>query len=120
MQHNVTFTIKKKKIELTPKHKEDRLSFAKQHVQQHTNFEKWIFSDEKRFSLDGPDNNGSFEILGTPSPIRSRRQQGGGAVMIFGAVASNGKLFLKVNCSINFSLHFVFRKYKDAIIVLNI
>jgi hypothetical protein len=96
-EENVGYVISKKEIVLEERHKTARVDFAKHHVQNRTDFRTWIFTDEKKFSLDGPDNNGSYEIPGTPKPIRTRRQQGGGGCMVWGAVAANGNVFIKAS-----------------------
>jgi transposase len=77
-EKNVSYEISKKEITLEDRHKQARVVFAETHIKRRTDFKIWVFTDEKKFSLDGPDNNGSYEIVGTPKPIRSRRQQGGG------------------------------------------
>lgn len=104
-EKNVSYEVRKKEITLEDRHKKTRIVFAQTHIIQRTDFSIWVFTDEKRFSLDGPDNNGSYEIPGTPKPIRSRRQQGGGGVMIWGAVTSNGNIYLQV-CTWRFNLIF--------------
>ncbi|KAF4646520.1 hypothetical protein FOL47_006048, partial [Perkinsus chesapeaki] len=40
---------------LTEAHKAARVAFASKHLEASTDFSTWIFSDEKRFNLDGPD-----------------------------------------------------------------
>jgi hypothetical protein len=86
----------KKKLPLTKKHKQDRLKFARHHLTAGTDFDRWIFSDEKRFNLDGPDNMGSY---GTENAQlhRIKHQMGGGSVMVLGAISSKGNLLIKVS-----------------------
>ena len=45
-----------RRINLTKAHKEKRVEMAKQWISSNHDMSKTIFSDEKRFSLDGPDN----------------------------------------------------------------
>lgn len=77
----------------------NRLNFAKKHIAENTDFKRVIFSDEKRFSYDGPDNMGSFFYKYNKTnigPQRIKRQMNGGGVMVLGAISSNGKLKLEV------------------------
>ena len=46
----------KKQLPLTPKHREERLKFSRKHIVKFTKFKQVIFTAEKRFCLDGPDN----------------------------------------------------------------
>lgn len=45
-----------RKIVLSKKQRETRISYASDCLAKNINFENTIFSDEKRFCLDGPDN----------------------------------------------------------------
>lgn len=82
---------------ITPKHAKNRLSFALSHVSRGPEFwSKVAFSDEKKFTLDGP--------VGCPTYWRDkrkqnrtkpRRQMGGGSVMLWGAISIHGKSELK-------------------------
>lgn len=54
------------------------------------------FSDEKRFNLDGPDGfQYYFHDLRKETKILSKRQQGGGSIMIWAAIGYNKKTELK-------------------------
>jgi len=74
----------KRKPKVTPLHAEERRAFAHVH---HTWTDKWhrvIFSDEKRFNLDGPDGWSYYwHDLRKDELVFSKRQQGGGSVMIW-------------------------------------
>ena len=43
------------KLKLTPRHKTSRLAFAEKYKFWEEEWRKIIFSDEKKFNLDGPD-----------------------------------------------------------------
>jgi len=61
------------------------------------NIQNVIFSDEKTFNFDGPDNFMSWENISQEYIIkRNKRQMGGGSLMIHGMVAYNGCIFLSV------------------------
>ena len=80
----IKIKIFKRKPMLKPVHISGRLSFAKK---QMTWSEKWqsvIFSDEKRFCLDGSDGfNYYFHDLRKDELFRFKRQNEGGGVMVW-------------------------------------
>jgi transposase len=53
-----------------------------------------VFSDEKRFSFDGPDSWCSWYDPLDP-PLRIKRQMNGGAVMVWGMTMSTGEIYVK-------------------------
>eukprot|EP00644_Phytophthora_capsici_P003153 jgi/Phyca11/103161/e_gw1.7.57.1 len=83
---------------LTQKHKEARLMWAREKVTWDA--EKWskvVFSDEKKFNLDGPDGLQYYwHDLRFEPQMYSRRQNGGGSVMKWGAFCAQGKSELVV------------------------
>ncbi|GJQ65549.1 hypothetical protein Trydic_g7649 [Trypoxylus dichotomus] len=81
----------KKKTVLTAQHREGRLNFAKQYIQWSEDWRKVVFMDEKRFSLDGPDGFQHYwhDLRREPKVI-SRRPQGGGGAMVWGAIFYSG------------------------------
>ena len=84
-----------KQLPLTKAHKAARLRFAEKHLTVQTDWTKIVFSDEKKFQKDGPDNQGSLHDLNPrakAAPHRLKRQNGGGGVMVLGAMASNEKI----------------------------
>ena len=77
---------------LTDNHKKARLEWAKEMLHQSPS--KWmhtIFSDEKRFCLDGPDGCAYYWTDKRIEPRHcSTRQKGGGGIMVWGAFSSAG------------------------------
>jgi transposase len=78
---------------LTEAQKEKRLSFAKKSIQDRVDWSEIIWSDENRFNLDGPDGIRYYwhDIRHEPKYL-SRRNFGGGTLMIWGAFVGT-KLF---------------------------
>ena len=78
---------------LSEKHRKSRLSWCMEKIKLGETWLKVIFSDEKRFNLDGPDGNAYYwHDIRKEKLIFSRRQAGGGSVMVWGAFSSEGKL----------------------------
>lgn len=87
-----------KELPLSKKNKRDRLNHVKEWILDNVNFSNVVFSDEKRFSLDGPDGFYSYvDKRGRKLqvPLRKKRQQGGGSIMIWGCVSSDGQMLIK-------------------------
>ncbi|CAK9827463.1 Transposable element Tc3 transposase [Anthophora retusa] len=62
-----------------------------------TQWQKVVFSDEKKFNLDGPDGYSYYyHDLRKEERIFSQRQHGGGSVMIWGAISSKGVVDLRI------------------------
>ena len=84
---------------ITPKHREERLKFARKHIVEFIDFKQVFFTDKKRFFPDGPDNISLYVKHRGDSviaPHRVKRQMGDGGVMILGAISSFGNLAKKV------------------------
>jgi transposase len=81
------------KPRLTPKHKEARLAFARAHMSWTREWDKIIFSDEKKFNLDGPDCYSCYwHKLDDTVAIRSKRNFGGGSLMVWAGFWKSGVL----------------------------
>lgn len=85
-QH-LKYTRMKRKPMLSKSNIEGRLKFALDHLRWTEQWQKIIFSDEKKFNLDGPDGFAYYwHDLRTEPKIFSSRQSGGGSVMVWGAI----------------------------------
>lgn len=90
---HIKWTKPKLKPKLTNQHEANRLEFAQKHMHWAKEWHHVIFSDEKKFNLDGPDCNSHYwHDLRNPEAIRSKRKFGGGTVMVWGAFSSYAKL----------------------------
>jgi len=82
----------KRKPMLKPVHIAGRLAFAKKHMTWSDKWQSVIFSDEKRFCLDGPDGfNFYFHDLRKEELTSWKRQNGGGGLMVWGSFGWNNK-----------------------------
>lgn len=63
-------------------------------VRENHLFERTVFSDEKKFNLDGPDNWSSWTDPDRKL-LRQKRQMGGGGVMVWGMITSDGECTVK-------------------------
>jgi transposase len=88
---NLKFGKMKSKPQLTEKHKKARLEFARKYMLGSEFWKSVIFSDEKKFNLDGPDGLHSYwhDIRKEPE-LLSRRVQGGGSVIIWAGFGYRG------------------------------
>jgi transposase len=81
-----------KKPKLTPEHKINRLDFARRTMTWNQEWQNIIFSDEKKFNLDGPDGfHHYWHDLRKNERVFSRRAQGGGSVMVWAGFTSKAK-----------------------------
>jgi len=81
----------KKSPVLIIKHKEAHIKFAKDHVGYGSKWDQVIFSDEKKFNLDEPDGfHSHWRDLRKDPRVLSKRQSGGGSLMVWGAFSGKG------------------------------
>lgn len=81
---NVVWTKRMKKPSLTKRHIIARLEFAKKYMNWTEQWRQVIFSDEKKFNLDGPDGCQYYwHDLRKEKEVRMSRNFGGGSVMIW-------------------------------------
>ena len=82
---------------LSKKHKESRIKFAELYVDLGEKWKDVIFSDEKKFNLDGPDGLQSYWCDTRKEKQHfMKRNFGGGSVMIWGAFSFRGKSELAI------------------------
>lgn len=82
----------KRTPKLTERHMKDRINYATSGLEMGQKWRTVIFSDEKKFNLDGPDGFHHYwrDLRREPRRIWSRNF-GGGSVMIWAAISFNGK-----------------------------
>jgi len=76
---------------LKPMHKQARIEWAKLHMEYGQKWRNVIWSDEKKFNLDGPDGMQYYWAdLRKEPEIFSKNVHGGGSVMVWAAFSWNG------------------------------
>lgn len=92
---------------LTQMHKDARLSWAEDRIQDRTDWTSVIFSDEKKFNLDGPDGYAYYwyDLRKEPRE-RYSRQQGGGSVMVWACLGIGGVRWCFVETTLNAESYF--------------
>jgi transposase len=89
---NLKFQKMKGRPPLTKEHKEKRLEFALNHVMWNSEWTTVIFSDEKKFNLDGPDGFHYYWHDTRKEELTfSKRVQGGDSVMVWIGFCASGK-----------------------------
>lgn len=88
----MTYEYKVPAPKLLPRHKQARLNFAEKYQFWDEEWRKVIFSDEKKFNLDGPDGVHRYWRNKRHEPqTRHSRNFGGGSLMIWAAFGYYGK-----------------------------
>ncbi len=76
---------------MTFRHYEERRKWSRDQVQRAGTYKNVIFSDEKKFNLDGPDGFAYYQHdLRKEESYFSKRQNGGGGMIIWGSVPYHG------------------------------
>lgn len=89
---NLVLMKKKKSPPLKPIHKENRLGWAKDHMTWNQEWKNVVWSDEKKFNFDGPDGFSYYwHDIRKEEQLFSKRNQGGGSVMVWASFGWNGK-----------------------------
>lgn len=90
----------KKKPVLTDTHKANRIEFARKYMDLGERWKHVIFSDEKKFNLDGPDGYTCYwHSPYCKAPVLSKRAFGGGGIMAWACFDYFGRsklVFLKI------------------------
>ncbi|GBM53838.1 hypothetical protein AVEN_261226-1 [Araneus ventricosus] len=71
----------KKKPALKPHHKSQRMLWSRNHMSYGPKWQLVIFSDEKKWNLDGPDDSASYWHNLSKEPRFFSYKQGGGSEM---------------------------------------
>lgn len=85
----------KQQIQLTKKHKLERIRIITQWISANHSWEKTVFTDEKRFTLDGPDCWCSY-VRDSKCLTRQKRQCHGGGIMVWLMTFPSGILAYRV------------------------
>lgn len=89
---DVTYTSMIALPELLPRHITARLAFAQKYQFWDTEWQNIVFSDEKKFNLDGPDCSKKYwRQVTQPRRTCHRRVHGGGSVMVWAGFCYGGK-----------------------------
>lgn len=89
------YTHVRKKIILSKEHKIKRIEAITKWFSENHSWTKTIFTDEKKFSLDGPDDWGTYMLPGEKL-FRNKRQCDGGGLMVWLMAMPNGLLSHKI------------------------
>ncbi|GMG17177.1 unnamed protein product [Phytophthora fragariaefolia] len=77
---------------IKPHHKVARAAFAAKFLSKTRMWRRVIFSDKKKFNLDGPDGYQYYwHDVRTDTELCSKRVSGGGSVMVWAGMSANGK-----------------------------
>mgnify|MGYP000860321285 CR=1 FL=1 len=87
-------------IMLSSAHKKARVEAVKSWARDNICWERVVFTDEKRFSLDGPDSWSTYTDEGRDI-YRNKRQNNGGGIMVWGCITFDG-LFYLMECIGNY------------------
>lgn len=88
----IVYKKKLRKPILTNHQRQVRVDWCTRRKHWETRWRKIVFSDEKKFNLDGPDNNCYYyHDIRKPELLHNKRHSGGGSVMVWAAIGWFGK-----------------------------
>lgn len=91
-EHTVLYRKSANVPRLLPRHKSARMNFAEKYQFWDDEWSNVVFSDEKKFNLDGPDGfSKCWQDIRQQRPTKEKRNFGGGTVMIWAAFSVHGK-----------------------------
>lgn len=89
---NLSYALREPVPKLLPRHLKARLAFAEKYKFWTHEFRNVVFSDEKKFNLDGPDGCHKYwQDKRLPRQTRHKRNFGGGSLMVWAAFGYAGK-----------------------------
>lgn len=97
------YTKKMRQPFLKPEHEESRLKWAREHITWKDEWDNVVFTDEKKFNLDGPDGFAYYwHDLRKEAQFKFSRNFGGGSLMVWAGCSKVGKTQLaKITCRMN-------------------
>ncbi len=88
----IVYKKKSRKPILSRQQRQRRVDWARAKLQWGARWKNIVFSDEKKFNLDGPDGNSYYyHDKRKPEKMHDKRHTGGGGVMVWGAIGWRGK-----------------------------
>ena len=81
-------------IQLTKQQKKNRIEIVERWITEKVDWNRIVFSDEKRFCCDGPENWYSY-LPENNSKYRNKNKNGGPGIMFWGMCMPDGTIFLK-------------------------
>lgn len=94
------YTKKMRQPFLKAEHEKARLEWAREHISWKKEWDKVVFTDEKKFNLDGPDGFACYwHDLRKEPQYKYSRNFGGGSLMVWAGFSKVGKTQLaKISC----------------------
>lgn len=105
---------------ILPIHMEKRVDYALRHCHPDFDWSKFIFTDEKKFNLDGPDGyNYYWHVKGSEPLVYSKDSSAKKYVMVWGGISKNGQTpLMQVHGRLN-SKHIARCSSKDFFHIMN-